>query len=798
MQALSRMSQQVEWFQGDETASQGSSSQSNPLDSSRNLSQMLRLGDVSEAQAVEPRIIGCVACDQMSQLRDNLVDLSRIQTAPTSAADTQHNMATKPLKEQYIVSLPLNLNNECPSPRLFSTEAQADMRCESVQRCGLLTDNFSGSAQSAVETSYQAQTTGIIPGSDEQVSLANGDYFKQWTRAAETIELDQNIDICFMPNRVGTRSTQATQSCFLCAPETDRIYVFNTQKPIGYTVNSKPYTDQTHMLFFPTDHQPSVYQHNVFLDCVAKIGDHARQQMTNNQRPTWTGLFAGPVGGSQPHQHWHVLSKNTRVEDCVNNPNNLRQIAFDKNSGNGIFHVTSESLKDLDGQQHEDPKRGELHYFDCLLVRGSESYLADQAQKIVDHLSELTTPYDNKKTGEAEMLPRAFYNMAILPPDESNHNRLIIFPRSSKPEDSKVERSILWGENKSFNPSAHEMAGHWFMTQKPEDTQGNSPEVFDHLVKTAIYKTAHDIRVPVAELAIDNMLVDEITFNHTPHLTRYPAQSTPEHEAVAWMGWPSSRSASGSEAESQPPLLKSIEPPLNTQGADIQHIVPVLSQTQVNDLYEVIGGAHEVLTDLGIAYFAGAGSLMGAIRHGGQMWNDDDGDFFLKDSDQSHFEQHAQELLADKGLRMQPGWPGYQISKIHGPTREDGTGVPFVDISFMHKVEDQGQDVWRHVDSPAERGEASGPTFIHQVPAQTLDQNETQEFSFGESDAYKGVAIKVPNETVSIDYLNKAYGANWFEVLKTRVHNHIEGTQAKSVTLSIGNHGHVAPKDPIA
>jgi len=674
----------------------------------------------------------------------------------------------------------MNLTADCRD-NLAALRQNTAAPLASLERCVLLLDQFTGHDHSVVSTSYYTQVTGTIPGSNEQISDSNSDYFSKWTKDAATVELDDNVDICFMPNRVGTRSTQATQSCFLCAPEPDRIYAFNTQKPIGYTVNSKPYTVETHMLVFPTQHQPQQYHQEVFEECLQRVVDHAQQQVQRHEKPSLTGLFAGPVGGSQPHEHWHLLSKNTRIEYCVDNTQNLRQLTFNSNAQNGIFHVQSEALQDLNGQALQDPKRGELHYFDCLLVRGSKDYVAQQIPRILDHFAK-------PGTSENGDTPRALYNLAILPPDSSNRNRVVVFPRSPQAEHSKVVRSILWGENQSFSPSAHEMAGHWFMTKMPEDTQNNQEQVFNHKVTTALYKTAHDIRVPVSQLNLEPLFADQITLTQTPHLTQHPKSDCQGHEAVTWHGWP--RAKSNSE---QDPLLTSLVKPAGTQGVDIDHIVPVLSQQQVNDLYDVLQGTHEALTALDIPYFAGAGSLMGAIRHGGQMWNDDDGDLFVRDSDLNRFQEVAQ-VLATKGLRMQPGWPGFQISKIGSEIRADGTGVPFVDIGFMKPAVEKGVQLWRHIDSPEVRGEAFGPTFVHQVSAQTLDDNLTLTFQFGQSETFKGISLKVPHEREAIQYLDKAYGQNWFQVLKTRAHNHLEGTQAKSVTLSIQNHGHVAPK----
>jgi len=296
---------------------------------------------------------------------------------------------------------------------------------------------------------------------------------------------------------------------------------------------------------------------------------------------------------------------------------------------------------------------------------------------------------------------------------------------------------------------------------------------------------------------------DLVTLHASPIVKTYPEKSTNEHTARAWYGWDalkintsSTPSANATPQESKP-LLTCLDKPEGNLDIDTNHIDPVLTQEQINVLYDVMARTHEVLTQNDVPYFGGAGTLMGAIRHGGQMWNDDDGDLFLRVDDKDKIEQLRPAFEA-QGLRLQAGWPGFQISDQNSPTRSDGTGVPFVDLVFMNEAtNEQGEKVWEHIDSPQARGEASGPTFLHVVPAHVFDNDARQTIAFGKSvepNGFKGIPLSVPKEKESIDYLNTAYKANWFDVLKTRVHNHITGGQSKSLTLGITLPGHVTPK----
>jgi len=641
-----------------------------------------------------------------------------------------------------------------------------------------------------VALTKEIQTQGILPKNPMSPLIEpDPDMLRRAVLDGESIEIDtqnHDIDICYLPNRKGTRSPQQKPSCFICEPEEKRVYWVKGE--VAATHNIKPYADATHYLKCPVDHEPQVYSADMFADCLKEVNDAAEVKRQASEKPHRTGLFAGPIGGSQSHQHWHMISKNMRVQKAVEDPSNLRPIAFDGDDNNGIYWVKSKPID----VKAEDGASKPMSFFNCLMIRGKESFLRNWAEKVVNHFGKV-----NPKTG----LPRALYNMAVLPPDDQNRGRLIIFPRSPDPKNDNLKNELLWGAG-SFNPSAHEMAGHWYMTDLPKNPNPEqSQEQFYRQLTEEIYKVANEISVPFEELALDKLFHKTVTLHTSPAVMEKPELSTPEHLAVEWHGW-----GALMDPQSQPstsglkqPVLFSYTAPQDTDGLDTDYINPVLTQRQINDLYDLLEQTHEVLSDAQIPYVAGAGTLMGAVRNGGQMWNDGDADFFVREQDAQKI-QDLEEQFNEMGLQIKKNWSGYQVSKLTHPAGRQSKGVPFLELLLMKpKLTQNHEPIWEFVNSPSARGDKKGATILHQLSGQAFNNDQRKEIRFGlsaESDGFDGVKIMVPSEKDSIRYLNQAYGDQWFSVLKTHTRDHVADKPIrKTLSLSMVNRGHVIRKN---
>jgi hypothetical protein len=666
-------------------------------------------------------------------------------------------------------------------------------------------------------------------------------YLKRTTEGAKRIEYDECVDICFMPNRTGTRGPSAPMSakanepidivkllvpsadaaahetgraaglmndsekapalchqmrfapvntdgkiegCFMCHPDAGQIVVMdrefrvrdaaqsahNADTGVMLTLNKKPYTDKEHILVFPTKHMPQAYNSDLFtysLNLLAAahtgnklIDDHADHQENHN----YTVLFAGPVGGSQSHYHQHLINKKTNLQGYLEgHPEAVKRIVFAENPQHGVFRITSEALPTLAGDApFIDPKRGELKFFDCLMVKGDAAYVERHTTKIIDHLNEQ----------QADGTVRARYNMAILPIDDDGNFRSIIFPRSTEPGTDHVKRPILWGKN-TFPPSAHEMCGHWFMSKLPTNTSDASQEEFDYKVRRAIYKAAHDVRAPIDMLDLDKLYKDEVTLVPSAGVRIDAAHSTPEFPAANWYGWDDlavDRVPQDATLPQSPPLKSCLVKPDNLRR-DTDFIKPEMSQQKVNELYETLDFVAKLFKRFEIPYFGGAGTSLSAVRHGGQMPNDDDADLFLPYDVAPTFESEAvQTFIASQGYRVdtyselnpEKGTElVYQIRKNDGRDIKD---VPFVDIAFMQSGTLEDKPVWEF-----SVGRKDGSRSFYRLPQEGFKPENMREIYFGRrlddegQVAFKGVPIMVPKEENVLFHLDGAYGKNWYQ-----------------------------------
>lgn len=665
------------------------------------------------------------------------------------------------------------------------------------------------------------------------------DYLSRSTEGAQRIEYDACVDICFMPNRTGTRgptadmtakpngtvklmdlfvpstelnefdSGRVTQlnddqaittascrhmrvepissdgkigNCFMCHPDAGQIVVMDREFRVHHadsadvesdtgvmmTLNKKPYTDKEHILIFPTKHLPQAYNADLFsyslsLLSAAESGNKLIDRDNDGEAHNYTVLFAGPVGGSQSHHHQHLINKKTNLQSFIEtNPQAVKKIVFADNPQNGIFRVTSEALNSFGSDEvFDDPKRGQLHFFDCLMVKGDADYVEQHTSKIIDHLNET----------QEDGTVRARYNMAILPIDEEGNYRSIIFPRSTDPGTDHVTRPILWGEN-TFPPSAHEMCGHWFMTQLPVNNSDMSKEEFDFNVRRAIYKAAHDVRAPIDTLELDKLYQDEVTLVPSAGVRFDQSHSTPEFPAANWYGW-DDLAVDGEKRnpnEGDAPLRSCLTKPEGLRR-DTDFIKPEMSQTKVNELYETLDFVAKLFKQFEIPYFGGAGTSLSAVRHGGQMPNDDDADLFLPFSAATQFEsEEVQNFITNQGYRVDT-YSELSAEKgthlVYQIRRNDGRNIkdtPFVDIAFMQEGNLAGKPVWEF-----SVGRKDGSRSYYRLPEGGFKPENMREIAFGRRKddageiAFQGVPIMVPNEKNVQFHLDGAYGKNWYQ-----------------------------------
>lgn len=594
------------------------------------------------------------------------------------------------------------------------------------------------------------------------------------------------------------------ESCFMCHPDAGQVVVMdrefrvsdakqsdvNPDAGVMMTLNKKPYTEKEHILVFPTKHMPQAYNADLFayslgLLSAAQDGNKLIGKEDASEGHNYTVLFAGPVGGSQSHHHQHLINKKTNLQSYIEvNPQAAKRLVFADNPSNGVFRITSDALKTMEGDAvFQDPKRGELRFFDCLMVKGDADYVEKHTTKIIDHFNET----------QADGVVRARYNMAMLPIDDDGNHRSVIFPRSTAPGTDHVSRPILWGE-KTFSPSAHEMCGHWFMTQLPVNKSGASEQEFEYNVKRAIYKVAQDVRAPIDALALDKLYQDEITLVPSAGVRLDESHSKPGFPAANWYGW-DDLALDGEQRNpakaGDVPLRSCQEKPANL-SRDTDFIKPEMSQHKVNELYETLDFVAKLFKKFDIPYFGGAGTALSAVRHGGQMPNDDDADLFLPFTTVARFESdEVQQYIAEQGYRVDMYSPlspqkgtdlVYQIRKNDGRDIED---TPFVDIAFMQASTLNDKPVWSF-----SVGRKDGSRSYYRLPESGFKPENMREIAFGKrldkkgDVEFAGVPIMVPNEENVMFHLDGAYGKNWYQT------NFVPGVGP----LYISDRGHIPYK----
>lgn len=170
----------------------------------------------------------------------------------------------------------------------------------------------------------------------------------------------------------------------------------------------------------------------------------------------------------------------------------------------------------------------------------------------------------------------------------------------------------------------------------------------------------------------------------------------------------------------------------------------LLTDTQVNQLYQMLKDFDDVMAQHGIPYVIEGGTLLGAVRHGGLMAWDDDVDVHVQDKHEARLLSKAAPHLKRLGYDVYAFVFGYKM-KREAAARGD---LPFLDI-FISSVK-------------------NGRTVLHSglfsncyFTAAAL--NDTRYYAFG--------PLSLPGPVDAAQYLNTCYGDKWpREVVKTGGH----------------------------
>ena len=120
-----------------------------------------------------------------------------------------------------------------------------------------------------------------------------------------------------------------------------------------------------------------------------------------------------------------------------------------------------------------------------------------------------------------------------------------------------------------------------------------------------------------------------------------------------------------------------------------------MDQKYVNGLYCVYEAVHDVLTKHGIAYALIGGSMLGQIRHGGQMPWDDDGDIIINIKDKQKVEALKDEF--EQYGMVYWNFISGSLSKVAIKGTDRGflmNQSPFVDIFWIER-ENEDDDYFR-------------------------------------------------------------------------------------------------------
>ena len=125
--------------------------------------------------------------------------------------------------------------------------------------------------------------------------------------------------------------------------------------------------------------------------------------------------------------------------------------------------------------------------------------------------------------------------------------------------------------------------------------------------------------------------------------------------------------------------LTHTKPPITTSR------FKMTSSESVRYIYKLLYILDKILHQNNIEYWIDGGTLLGAVRHGGLIPWDDDGDIEIWKKDEEKFKQ-LENIFASYDINLVPVWFGYKIFFNNGKPIEGYTWkYPFIDIFIMEE-----------------------------------------------------------------------------------------------------------------
>lgn len=210
-----------------------------------------------------------------------------------------------------------------------------------------------------------------------------------------------------------------------------------------------------------------------------------------------------------------------------------------------------------------------------------------------------------------------------------------------------------------------------------------------------------------------------------------------------------------------------------------------ITKTQAETLYKTIKFMHDTFTKYKITYWITGGTLLGAIRHGGLIPWDDDGDVCILDKDvpklrklTKYFKKHGY-LLEDGDPEDPDNSDCINVKNscdwMVSSNKRNSLGV---DIFVMEKKRDRisfKNPYWKVADNGGKKCDFLTKYVYPLVP-----------MYFGNYYVY------VPNN--SIEHLNRCYGSDWNNMIQM-AYNHRTGkwSRSKPKKMKTSDYGAIKP-----
>ena len=209
-----------------------------------------------------------------------------------------------------------------------------------------------------------------------------------------------------------------------------------------------------------------------------------------------------------------------------------------------------------------------------------------------------------------------------------------------------------------------------------------------------------------------------------------------------------------------------------------------LDQKYMDGLYDVYERLHEIFTKHGIFYSLTGGSVLGQIRHGGQMQWDDDGDIIIHEKDMKKIEKLARSGVFEKvGLEFNHFYK-HALAKVRLKDYQQdkkfvfGNQKPFVDIFWIK----QNQDGWYRFKGVMKK------TFSNQKFS-VAELKTVSPRPFGD------IVLNTMDKDSSIAYLDRTYGPSWRNEIHIQL-PHTIGSRIFKLQFLISVHWGSSKKSP--